>query len=170
MITRVTAEAAAKWRPQLIELLEDSIQHGASIGFLLPLSHDEVTKYWDSVLPGLTTKNRVLLIAEEDGQLQGSVQLEIPWKANGSHRAEVQKLLVHSRARSRGLGRALMVAAEDAARKAGIELLVLDTRTADTAETLYKSMGFVLAGIIPDYARSTNGQLEACSFFYKKLA
>ena len=155
---------------QLIELLEDSVQHGASVGFLLPLEPGEVTKYWDSVLPGLKSKNRVLLIAEEDGQLQGSVQLEIPWKANGSHRAEVQKLLVHSRARSRGLGRALMVTAEDAACKAGIELLVLDTRTADPAEILYKSIGFVLARIIPDYARSTNGELEACSFFYKKLA
>ena len=100
----------------MIELLEDSVLHGASIGFLLPLPAEEVAAYWDGVLAGLATNRRILLISEQGGKLQGAVQLEIPSKTNGSHRAEVQKLLVHS------------------------------------------------------YARSTTGQLEACSFFYKKLA
>ena len=62
-----------------------------------------------------------------------------------------------------------MAAVEDVARELGIELLVLDTRTGDTAEALYKTMGYTLTGIIPDYARSTDGELEACSFFYKKM-
>jgi hypothetical protein len=49
-------------------------------------------------------------------------------------------------------------------------LLTLDTRTGDMAEPLYLSMGYLLAGVIPEYARApTSPVLEATSFLYKKL-
>ncbi|MDP9313761.1 MAG: GNAT family N-acetyltransferase, partial [Chloroflexota bacterium] len=72
-------------------------------------------------------------------------------------------------ARQQGLGRALMLAVELAARQAERSLLVLDTRQGDVAERLYRSLGYVEAGVIPQYARSANGKLDACVFFYKLL-
>ena len=43
-----------------------------------------------------------------------------------------------------------MAAAEDAARQAGRRLLVLDTLAGGEAEPLYRSLGWVEAGTIPD--------------------
>ncbi len=156
------------WLPQLVELLEDSVLNGASVGFLLPLRAGEVEAYWDSVLRDL--EHRIVLLAFEDGQLQGSVQLELAKKANGRHRAEVQKLLVHSRARRRGLGHQLMAAVEQEALAMGRTLLVLDTRVGDPASKLYESMNYHFAGEIPGYVWSDDGQFAGTAIFYKNLS
>ncbi len=83
------------------------------------------------------------------------------------------KLMVHREFRGRGLGRLLMQAAEDEARlRHGRTLLVLDTRRGDISERLYRSMGYVEAGVIPGYARSSGptGELHDTVIFYKHLA
>ena len=79
------------------------------------------------------------------------------------------KLMVHTRARRRGIGRALMLAAETEARRRGRTTLVLDTRRGDPSEALYLSLGWTLAGIIPRYARSADGALDATAFYYRLL-
>src|SRR2546423_15433241 len=65
--------------------------------------------------------------------------------ANQPHRAEVAKLLVHRRARRRGIGRALMIALEAEAARAQRPLLTLDTRRGDAAEQLYHALGWTRA-------------------------
>ena len=167
MIIRVTPELMADWLPQLVELLEDSVLNGASVGFLLPLGAGEIAAYWSGVIRD--SEHRIVLLAIEDGQLQGSVQLELARKANGRHRAEVQKLLVHSRARRQGLGRQLMTAIEQEALAVGRTLLVLDTRVGDPAGKLYASMNYQFAGAIPGYVWSDDGQFAGTAIFYKNL-
>jgi hypothetical protein len=64
-----------------------------------------------------------------------------------------------------------MTAVEAAAHRAGRSLLTLDTRTSDHAEPLYLSMGYTLAGVIPDFARGpASPQLESTSILYKRIA
>ena len=106
----------------------------------------------------------VELLATEDGQLQGSVQIELAKKATGRHRAEVQKLLVHSRARRQSLGRRLMAAVEQEALAAGRTLLILDTRVSDPASKLYESMNYLFAGAIPATSGRTMAGLRAPQF------
>ena len=79
------------------------------------------------------------------------------------------KLMVHRQARRRGIGRALMLAVEDAARSVGRSLLVLDTRCGDTAEQLYVSMGYQRAGVIPHYALNSSGTLDDTAIFYREI-
>jgi hypothetical protein len=62
-----------------------------------------------------------------------------------------------------------MLAAEGAARAAERTLLVLDTRRDDPSEQLYQSLGYQVAGIIPQYARSATGQLHDTVFYYRLL-
>jgi ribosomal protein S18 acetylase RimI-like enzyme len=88
---------------------------------------------------------------------------------NQPHRAEIAKLLVHRKARRRGIGRALMLAAEAEARRLGRSLLTFDTTTGDSAEKLYWSLNFVRAGVIPGYALKPDGSLIDTSVFYKLL-
>nr|WP_198925166.1 GNAT family N-acetyltransferase [Dictyobacter vulcani] len=111
----------------------------------------------------------VLLVACDAGQIVGSVQLSLATKPNAKHRAEVQKLFVLSSQRRRGVGRALMHAVEQVARDGERTLLVLDTREGDSAERLYRTLGYCEVGIIPAYARSANGTLDSTIIFYKTL-
>jgi ribosomal protein S18 acetylase RimI-like enzyme len=88
---------------------------------------------------------------------------------NARHRGEVMKLIVHRKGRGRGIGRGLMLAVEALALDEGRTLLVLDTRPGDAAEKLYRSLGYVPAGVIPRYARSARGILEDTVYLYKEL-
>ena len=155
---------------ELIELLIDSVDHGASVGFLPPLSEVDAEHYWATVNAEIQDKKRRILIALDDRKLVGAVQISLPKKPNASHRAEVEKLMVHTSARGKGIARLLMAALETLATKLDRHLLVLDTRLGDVASDLYRKTGFLEAGQIPGYARSGSGAFDATVFFYKQLS
>jgi acetyltransferase len=164
------AEAAARLG-ELIFLLQDAVQDGASLGFLAPLATSEATEYWDSVIRAVGLGSRLLLVACDagDGRLIGTAQLALESRPNGRHRAEVAKVIVLREARRQGIGRALLLATEEHARRLGRSTLVLDTRCGDPSERLYLSVGYRLAGVIPRYARSSDGALDASAFYYRLL-
>ncbi len=155
---------------ELNTLLIDSVASGASIGFLPPLSAEESSAYWNSVLDKVAQQTSILLIARYAGNIVGSVQLELATKPNARHRAEVQKLFVLQSQRGQGIGKLLMQAIEKVAQKHERTLLVLDTRQGDVAERLYRKLGYIEVGIVPFYARNAEGSLDATVFFYKLLA
>ncbi len=173
--------AIAEWSPdgprsqqdleELSSLFHASVHAGASVSFILPFSLEDARTFWRTrVLPGVIDRSRILLVARIEREIVGAVQLILDTPANQRHRAEVAKLLVHPKARRRGVARALMQAVETVARKEGRTLITLDTRTGDMAETLYLSMGYIKAGIIPGYAVDPEGKkLEATSILYKEL-
>ncbi len=152
-------------RLTLSGLLVATVEDGASVGFLPPLSMDDALAYWSAIPDGLT----ILLVLEQDGRIVGTVQGQLAPKANGSHRAEIARLLVHPDARRQGHARRLMTAIEEALREAGRWLIVLDTRDGDPSNALYQALGYELAGRIPDYARSADGSFAATCLYYKRL-
>ena len=156
-------------KPALITLLQDCVASGASVGFLPPLQEERGLEYWQGIEGELADGVRKLWVAFDQHHLVGALQLALCTKANGGHRAEVEKLMGHSQARGKGVGRALMQAMEQGAREAGRTLLVLDTRVGDIASTLYRQLGYQEAGQIPDFARNADGTLAATQFFYKQL-
>ncbi|MCX6379464.1 MAG: GNAT family N-acetyltransferase [Armatimonadetes bacterium] len=151
--------------PQFVSLLQDTVNTGASIGFLPPLDTHTAEVYWRSV----ASDGTILLAALDGGRVVGSVQLALAGKANARHRAEVQKLMVLTECRGRGLGSRLMVRIEEIAVGHRRSLLVLDTRRGDISESLYRKMGYIEAGVIPEFAQSANGQLHDTVLFYKQL-
>ena len=110
-----------------------------------------------------------MFAAVGNGEIFGTVQLELAAKQNAQHRAEVQKLMVHSKHRKKGIAKALMDQMEAAARETGRTLLVLDTLEGDTAERLYEKWNYQRAGSIPQYARCADGKLHPTVLFYKFL-
>ena len=162
----------AGYEPALVRLLQEVVAHGASIGFLPPLSEQEAGAYWQGVERDLQGGRRLWLAlapAEQGGAVLGTVQLSLCGKANGRHRAEVEKLMVSPTARGLGIARALMAVMEQGAREAGRTLLVLDTRVGDVASHLYSRLDYLAAGQIPDFAINGDGSLAATQFFYKPL-
>lgn len=168
-ISRVDADEAVHLLPDLTEILRDAVDRGASIGFMPPLSIPEAETYWREIIDLVRKPHRILLIARHDGRTVGTVQLNLEARANGRHRAEVMKLIVHSPHRQRGIAHALMEAIETEARKANRTTLVLDTREGDDAERLYLNMGWVAAGKIPRYAANADGTLDTTVIMYKLL-
>tara|TARA_R110002126_G_scaffold271767_3_gene415791 strand:+ start:4747 stop:5253 length:507 start_codon:yes stop_codon:yes gene_type:complete len=154
---------------QLHSLLADCIVSGASVGFLTPINDQEVKSYWESVETELESGTRKLFLAYDNDNVIGAVQLSLCAKANGAHRGEVEKLMVDTRARGKGVSKKLMSLMESAASEMGLSLLVLDTRLGDVASSLYRSIGYTEAGQIPQFARSSTGELEATVYFFKLL-
>ncbi len=150
-------------------LLEDSVNNGASIGFLAPIEKNEVLNYWREVNHKLAQGNGRLWIAIQEGTVVGSVQLSLVSKKNGVHRAEVEKLMVLTSARKQGIATLLMNELENFSREKDLHLLVLDTRESDVSELLYSKIGFVCVGVIPNFALSSNGNYDGTAIYYKKL-
>ena len=74
------------------------------------------------------------------------------------------------RVRKRGLGAALMRAAEDAARARGRHLLVLDAVTGGDGARLYERLGWVRVGDIPKYALWPQGGYVGTTYYYRDLS
>ena len=151
------------------DVLIDCIDGGAGVSFLHPLDPEKARAFWRRVAGDVATGERALLVAEDDTGIVGTVQLVLGQPENQPHRADLSKMLVHRRARRRGLGAALLEAAEHTARECGKTLLVLDTNTGSDAERLYARMGWVRVGTIPDFSVQPRGGLRATTVFYKKL-
>jgi GNAT superfamily N-acetyltransferase len=168
-IERLSEEQAKIILSQLVALLQDAVHNGSSVGFLPPLAIETAEEYWLEALNEVEQGKRILLVASEAGDVAGAAQLALATKQNGLHRAEVQKLVVHTRFRRRGVARALMGAVEEAARAAGRTLLVLDTEQGSAAEQLYVKCGYTRAGVIPQFALSAEGSLITTVVFYKLI-
>lgn len=149
----------------LVDVLVGVVAQGASVGFLPPLSREDAERYWRGV-PKLEV---ILLVAERDERVVGTAQLELATRANGRHRAEVSKVLVHPDFQRQGIGRRLLAEIEAVARREGRTLLYLDTREGDSSNAVYRAAGWTEAGQIPKWARSASGTLDATVFYYKEL-
>lgn len=156
----------------LADVLIDCVEGGASVGFMLPLGREKAVGFWRGVLDADARGERVVLVAEDaaTGQVVGTVQLVVAMPDNQPHRADVAKMQVRRSARRRGLGEALMRAAEEAARQAGKSLLVLDTVTGSDADRLYARLGWVRVGEIPGYALWPGGGPCSTTYFYRDLS
>lgn len=153
----------------LTDVLRDCVQGGASVGFMLPISNAKAAAFWRDTFASVGRGERVVLVAEaSSGGIVGTVQVVWARPENQPHRGEVAKLLVHPHARRRGIGAALLGAAEQCARAAGRSLLVLDTAEG-AAERLYMRCGWQRVGVVPDYALWPQGGFCATTIFFKDL-
>jgi GNAT superfamily N-acetyltransferase len=166
----VCGNEAAACVEGLADVLIDCVEGGASVSFMRPLSREKAVRFWRNVADGVARNERVLLIAEDgEGQIVGTVQLIMSMPDNQPHRGDIAKMLVHRKARRRGIAQRLMTAIDEAARKEGKTVLVLDTVTGGDAERLYERAGWQRVGVIPKYALMPDGEPCATTFFYKHL-
>ena len=167
-VRRLGADETRERIAQLADVLLDCVEGGASVSFMLPMARETAMRFWQGVFDAVARGERTLLVAEDAQGIAGTVQLITDMPENQPHRADVAKLLVHRRARGKGIGRRLMQAVEDAAREQGRHVLVLDTAS-KTAERLYERLGWQRVGVVPDYALMPDGVLCATTFFYKHV-
>jgi GNAT superfamily N-acetyltransferase len=170
IINLLTPQQAQAKRAALIDLLVDSVESGASVNFVWPMTRAKAEVWWEHTLASHARGERLIFAAEAEDRMDGTVQIILAPQENQAFRAELAKLLVHSRVRRQGLGAALTRAAEDEARRIGRTLLTLDTEARSDGERLYSRLGWTKFGEVPAYATSVdNRSRDAVSFFYKML-
>jgi acetyltransferase len=169
-IVRLTAADLRDHLPKFVELLRDAVNNGASVNFIAPLDAERAHAFWEKIAADAERGERIIFAAMADGRVVGTAQLVLAMQPNGLHRAEVQKMLVHSAYRRRGIARELLTAVDRVAREIGRTLLVLDTEQGSAAETLYESFGYQRVGVIPGFALRADGEsLVATVMFYRQM-
>jgi GNAT superfamily N-acetyltransferase len=168
-VRRLDAAASAAAVPALSRILIDCVDGGASVSFMPPMTEEKATRFWTAVAEGVARGERVLLVAEMDGEIVGTVQLVLALPENQPHRADVAKMLVHRSARRRGIAQRLMESVDTAARQEGKTLLVLDAVTDGDAARLYARVGWRRVGDIPNFALMPDGAPCSTTYFYKPL-
>jgi GNAT superfamily N-acetyltransferase len=170
-IRRLGADEAAVCIESLADVLIDCVDGGASVSFMLPLPREKALDFWRGVAEGVARREKVLLVAEDrDGRIVGTVQMILSQPDNQPHRADVAKMLVHRKARRRGIAQRLIAAIDEVARDEGKSVLVLDTVTGGDAERLYERAGWQRVGNVPKYALMPDGEFCSTTFFYKHLS
>jgi GNAT superfamily N-acetyltransferase len=167
-IRSLSGAEAVERTSSLSDILIDCVEGGASVSFMAPLARAKADAFWSRTASAVAEGERILLVAESEGRLLGTVQIVLAQPENQPHRADVSKMLVLRAARKNGIGQALTQGAEEAARAACKTLLVLDT-AADDAERLYTRLNWIFVGEIPGYALFPDGRPCATRIFYKVL-
>lgn len=168
-VARLDAAEMHRSVPDLAILLVRCVAAGASVSFLSPLDPARAAAFWTARAGEVAAGTRLMLAAWLEAALVGAVSVDCAMPENQPHRAEVQKMLVDPGVRRRGIGRALVLAAEAAAREAGRTLLTLDTEAGGAGEQLYRSMQWLPAGSIPGYALNPDGTVCDTVLFWKRL-
>jgi GNAT superfamily N-acetyltransferase len=167
-IRRLGAAEIREHLDGLAGVLQDCVEGGASVSYMAPFSLEDSRGVFEAVAVDVEQGRRVLLAAFADGEVVGTVQLILAVPPNQPHRGEIAKLLVHRRARRRGIAQRLMERAEVEALSEGKTLLVLDTASGD-AERVYERLGWVRVGVIPDYALYPDGRPCDTAIYFKSL-
>jgi acetyltransferase len=168
MIERLAPPVSEADLRSLALLLVDAVDSGAAVSFLT-ITEDQALDWWRRQFSAPASGAIVLAARDAEG-IVGAVQLHPARAPNQPHRADVAKLIVHRRARRRGLGERLMAALEREAAAAGYRLLVLDSKRGDAGERLYRRIGWSVVGTIPRYALDTDGATPHDTVvFYKEL-
>jgi ribosomal protein S18 acetylase RimI-like enzyme len=169
-VAAIDAAALAKAVDRLAQILQACVQEGASIGFVMPFERSEARTYWlDRVAAPHAAGSKLVLIATLGDVIVGTAQLDLDSMPSKRHHAEVSKVLVDPAFRRAGVARALMQEIERHAAREGRWLLTLDA-AGDAAEALYRSLGYSLAGAIPNYARNAfEERYDATRLMYKDL-
>jgi len=140
-----------------------------ALGALDSMGRGVLERSYREAVAALDDRERLLMVAEQDGEILGMAQLVFSRATNADHRAEVQRVGVASMARGRGIGRQLMTAVEEAARGYGVTLLWLTTHADTDACAFYESVGYTRMGTMPNYSRRPDGTLWPAAFYFREL-
>lgn len=156
-------------RTMLGDMLVEAVANGGSVSFMHPLSQQAAEAFWEDSLASAYRGERIVLGAFDGGELVGTLTLILKLAPNQPHRAELAKMMTRISHRHRGIATRLLKEAERMAIENGRWLLVLDTAEDGGAAGLYESLGFRLAGIIPDYAYKPHGGLNGTMIYWKRI-
>lgn len=165
-IRRLAAAEVMERKAEFEWLLKDAVEVGGTVGFLLPMTEDKLDRYWTGVARDMEAGERELLAAIEHGKVIGALQIAYEKAESVRHRADLQKLIVHSSEHRRGIARALLVDALERMPALGVAMYTITTFKEGAAEELVRGLLFTRFGIMPHYGLTPDGKLHDASMHY----
>jgi ribosomal protein S18 acetylase RimI-like enzyme len=154
--------AAPSDAPVMLALLQSTSDEGEALPFLGALDQDIIRSQWLGA-PGC-------MLACRNGEVLGMYRYGANMPGRGAH-VSTATFVVSRHARGQGIGRALVTHCLDAARAAGYRAMQFNQVVSSNhaALALYRSLGFIEAGCIPEAFRHDRlGYLDAY-ILYRKL-
>jgi len=168
-IEALDAAAAGSAERLLAAALIEAVAEGGDLGFRAPLSLDRARTVWHDVTAAVAGGRRLLLAAWQDGVIAGSVEIDLALPETASHLARLERLMVATAFRRRGIGRALVARAEQAALRIGRRILSASLREGSSAEQVLLAADWLLAGRIPGASIDAAGTPSASLFLWRAL-
>ena len=140
-------------RRELLCCWTDVINAGGAVGFVPPVTEDDVAPVLDKLLEGVHSGRDVLALLTVDGETAGFAALVGSSSPLHRHWAMVLRVQVHPSRQGAGLGRVLMTGAHDIARAHGWEFLSLSARGGTGVDGFYRGLGYREYGRLPGAIR-----------------
>jgi GNAT superfamily N-acetyltransferase len=144
-------------RRELLCCWTDVSNAGGAVGFVSPVTEDDVAPVLDKLLEGVHTGRDVLALLRVDGETAGFAALVGSSSPLRRHWAMVLRVQVHPSRQGGGLGRVLMTGVHDIARAHGWEFLSLSARGGTGVDGFYKGLGYTEYGRLPGAVRVAPG-------------
>ncbi|NGX90072.1 GNAT family N-acetyltransferase [Rahnella sp. Lac-M11] len=165
-IVMLNAATLPIYRDELTQLLVEANQQGRSAGFPYAIEQKDAEDSFNYLRHALAQNKRLLWIARDDKGVMGTVQLNLTQPADSPHEAEINTLLVCTRARRRGVGRLLIRELEHTAQNLRCNVLSSDMQSGSEAEAFYRAQGYRCAAF---KAQSDRYSRKNEVVYYKRL-
>jgi GNAT superfamily N-acetyltransferase len=129
-------------RAQLLTCWTDVSNAGGAVGFVPPVTAEDVAPVLDAVISRVQQGREVVALLRVDGEVAGFAVLSLSLSPLRRHWATVLRVQVHPSRQGRGLGRVLMTGVHDIARARGLEFLHLTVRGGTGIEAFYQGLGY----------------------------
>lgn len=144
-------------RRDLLSCWTDVTNAGGAVGFVPPVTQDDVAPVLDRLLEGVHAGRDVLALLTVDGAPAGFATLVGSSSPLRRHWATVLRVQVHPSRQGGGLGRALMAGVHEIARERGWEFLYLTARGGTGVDGFYRGLGYAEIGRLPGAIRVAPG-------------
>jgi GNAT superfamily N-acetyltransferase len=144
-------------RGELLACWTDVSNAGGAVGFVPPVTADDVDPVLTHLLEGVHSGRDVLAVLTVDGATAGWAAIVGSSSPLRRHWATVLRVQVHPSRQGGGLGRALMEGVHTIARERGWEFLYLTARGGTGVDAFYRGLGYRELGRLPGAIRVAPG-------------
>jgi GNAT superfamily N-acetyltransferase len=136
-------------RTALLRCWTDVINAGGAVGFVPPVTADDVTPVLDKLLGHVRDGRDLICLLTVDGAIAGFAALVRSESHLRQHWASVLRVQVHPSRQGTGLGRTLIEGVHAIARRHGFEFTFLTARGGTGLEKFYERLGYREVGRMP---------------------
>ena len=156
-------------RGDLLTCWTDVSNAGGAVGFVPPVTEDDVAPVLHRLVDGVHSGRDVLAVLTVDGATAGWAAIVGSSSPLRRHWATVLRVQVHPSWQGHGLGRALMAGVHDVARERGWEFLSLTARGGTGVDGFYRGLGYREVGRLPGAIRLAPGDDRDEILLYRLL-
>jgi GNAT superfamily N-acetyltransferase len=147
----------AALRAQIVELWVDATNAGGAVGFVAPVSVDEVRPVAEDTLAGVAAGLDRLLVALDGDRLVALLFIVDNRFVLKAHWRVLKRVMVVPGSQGRGYGAALMREAAAVATRLGLTALQVTVRDGHGLDRFYRGLGYREVGRVPGALRVADG-------------